>query len=715
MVESLISFFFSGAGIVTLIGIGLIAYIYIKASREDRLYTESATDDVKSVADAVRKAQRCSQEDHQIFVSVGNQINEDQWGVLTEYFHGEAASYGDTVAFRPRFSMGRLLAVSNPLKGVARKVNAASPARSSVGLCIILGVAGTFLGITIGLFGADLSDVAGTQQLINGMKTSFFTSLMGLLAAGALTRKFSKSKQARQQVLAEAQDKIDAAMLPMGAAHVLGDSDPKQAKKAADATLDAATQLSETAGALQSSVGELAQAANGLSADAIGRQVGESVRDAIDDQLKPTFEEISDELKILREIKADQGQETLELLIEQLRDEVLEPMGHQLQESAKLTSQSITSVDKLRDVVQDAVSHMRDDLNRIQQFQDDTLSQMRTFAEDLQDRVEHVMDESLTSVNAVADDVTGMVEDGKSAMEAQRTAFDESTEHAREAFSDVGERLGSALTAHTEEAERMFDRVVNNVESVQERFEEAFAQQNDMLINIGDEASQTMRQASIELATTTKHIRTVLGEMRQVTQEELEQFRTEYQDNLEAFFHEQNNLLEETLGEQRDALQEAVASLREAMHQSANEQRDLLNLMDERLDAMVDTVEEVNGTMTETIQHVEGFAERLGLTTGKRTEELQLMTDEIAKTVHILRSESQEIRKDLEKSHRISQENLQKYIEQTEASQQRFFDVADESISELGNKLLDISEGVDYAAETLVSAVEHQQNGRSGA
>ena len=715
MAESLIPFLLSGPGVVTLVGGGLIAYIYIRSSLQDRSYTKSATEDIETVVDAVRKAKRCNQDDHDTYVAVGEDISEDQWGVLTEHLHGNAHSYENRATFQPQFSADRLLCVSSPLTGIARKVSVPSPSQSSIGLCIIIGVAGTFLGITIGLFGADLSDVAGTQQLISGMKTSFFTSLVGLLAAGGLTRKFANSKRTRQNALAEAQDEIDALLLPLGAAQVLGQSDPNQARKASEATLEAADQLSDTAGALKQGVGELAQAARGLSADAIGKHVGDSVRDAIDDQLKPTFKAIRKELEALRAIKADQGEKTLKLLIEQLRDEVLTPMGHQLQESAELTSQAVTSVDALREVVEEAVSHMRDDLNRIQEFQDDTLAQMRAFAEDLENHVESVMDQSLQSVEEVAEDVTGMVDDGKEAMQAQRVAFDESTVHAKEAFEDVSERLRTALDAQTEETERMFDRIASNVESVQERFESAFAEQNDMLLNIGDEASQTMQQASSELATTTKHIRKVLSKMSQVTQEELDQFRVEYQDNLEAFFQAQNNLLEETLGEQRDALQDAVTSLREAMHQSANEQRDLLDLMDERLDAMVDTVEEVNSTMTETIGHVEGFAERLGLTTGKRTEELQLMTDEIAKTVHILRSESKEIREDLEKSHRISQSNLQEYIERTEASQQEFFTVADEAIGELGNKLLDISEGVDYAAETLVSAVEHQRNGSSDA
>lgn len=701
--------------IIISVGVFSISGIFIYAVRKDVSYLKDVEDQINVVREALQVTMGLSSpKKNTNFVVKDKDLTEEEWNFIAGKIHGEVKEMnGSRLSFHPKVHVGRLLRVSNPLSTIAQRAHSESPARWAIGLCIIVGVAGTFLGITVGLFGAETGSVEGTEQLIDGMKSAFFTSLAGMIFAAILTGLTAYNKSKRQKTLEDAQDDIDQWTLPMSATRLLGQQDPKQAKHAADANQKAADQLVNTAEALQESVGKLTRAAEDLSADAIGESVGNSVSGAIDDQLQPVFQEISDELEILREIKADQGEETLKLLIEQMRDEVLKPMGEQLEQSAALTSKAITSVDELREVVEDAVSQMSDDLEDVRSFQDETLEQMRTFASDLQDHVETVMDESLQNVERVADDLTAMVKSGESAMEAQRVAFDESTEHAKQAFSEVGKRLGATLEAHTEEAEQMFDRVAKNVESVQNRFEDAFAEQNDILQSIGEEASSTMQEAGAELDASTEHIRTVLSQMREVTQEELEQFRVEYQENLEDFFISQNNLLEETLGEQRDALQEAVASLREAMHEGAEEQRELLDLVDTRLDSMVEDVEETSETMLQTVQQIEGFAERLGLMTGERTEELQDMTDELTKTVHILRSENEKIREEMRESHQISQEKLEEYIQRTEETQLRFFENADEAVSELGNKLLDITDGVDYAAETLVSAVEHQkQNGQ---
>ena len=53
-----------------------------------------------------------------------------------------------------------------------------------------LGVLGTFLGITVGLVGFDTQDLqTSIPQLLNGLKTAFFTSLAGMLGSLLLSKK----------------------------------------------------------------------------------------------------------------------------------------------------------------------------------------------------------------------------------------------------------------------------------------------------------------------------------------------------------------------------------------------------------------------------------------------------------------------------------------------------------------------------------------------
>ena len=56
-----------------------------------------------------------------------------------------------------------------------------------------LGVLGTFLGITLGLLCFDTTDIPQSiPQLLDGLKTAFFTSLAGMIGSLILSRKINK-------------------------------------------------------------------------------------------------------------------------------------------------------------------------------------------------------------------------------------------------------------------------------------------------------------------------------------------------------------------------------------------------------------------------------------------------------------------------------------------------------------------------------------------
>ena len=64
-----------------------------------------------------------------------------------------------------------------------------------------LGVLGTFLGITMGLLGFDTSDLdQSIPLLLDGLKTAFFTSLLGMLGSLILNRVVSKKFQTNSTV-----------------------------------------------------------------------------------------------------------------------------------------------------------------------------------------------------------------------------------------------------------------------------------------------------------------------------------------------------------------------------------------------------------------------------------------------------------------------------------------------------------------------------------
>ena len=534
-------------------------------------------------------------------------------------------------------------------------------------LLTAIGLLGTFFGISTGLSKFDLGAINESEKLLAasigvlaGMKTAFFSSLVGLGCASLFMVVLFVCGLVRKMHRDRLRHKLDKIAI-----------------------------LSTTEDADQSTALALSNAARtmtGLTPQAIGQEVGAA--------LTPVFKQSHQELKILREIKADQGQEVLKSLIQELRVDVLLPIAERLDRSAELTQLASQAVMNLQTELGGISKSLADSILTIQHFQKETLGRLEEFAGGLKETLGQFQNETKTVLQEVAQEIKQGVDQSIIGMEAQRTAFADSATNAADTFRGIREDLQAALHTQAEEERQMLQDVEARMTSILKDTHTAFQTQTNTLQIVGKEASGLMDNARENLVGSLQNIDEMLQNTRQTVQEELEQFRQGYQASLQDFFTKQNNLLESTLGEQRQGLAQIVEDLQTAFQKEAIKRQALAQEVDQ-------SMAKIQGT----VQVVSNLANAVGLNSGARLAQIQEISHGMGKQVLELESSYKNLANQLGQSLQKGDEQLTKYLQGVAESETRFFKDADQATAKLCNNLL-------QAANYLVAAEDN--NRRSG-
>ena len=191
-----------------------------------------------------------------------------------------------------------------------------------------IGVLGTFWGMSFGLMGVKINANDVNQSLnsaitlIDGMKTAFFTSLLGLGSSTILSAILAVTDKLRRDRCYRLRQQLDEVA-------VLETPERVMSRLNFDSTAEAAKQLSELA--------------TQFNAEKIGSAVGRAIAlqfDLIvDSRLAPTFKTIAESQLRLEKITNDQSQ-VLSNLIGNMRTELIEPVTQKLDQSSKLLNYS---------------------------------------------------------------------------------------------------------------------------------------------------------------------------------------------------------------------------------------------------------------------------------------------------------------------------------------------------------------------------------------
>ncbi|MFN6033201.1 MAG: hypothetical protein ACK48B_03950, partial [Dolichospermum sp.] len=309
-------------------------------------------------------------------------------------------------------------------------------------LCTAIGVLGTFYGIQAGIADIPLGSLNKTDALmeavgtlLEGMKTAFSTSLMGL-GCGSLFTIFlfftDSIKQSQHDKLRKSLHRITFT------------------KK--DGRDDAVNSLKEIAASFRNFDVEansrasqaLERVAQNLDARIIGTEVGNAVSVQLDrtieTRLTPVFNNIADSQKTLTEISTVQ-RNVLENLIIEMKNQLIIPLVDRLDQSATLTQQASAAVTKLNNELGGISEKLADSIVTIQQFQQETLGELNNFASSLQSTLHDFQRDTTNVLQETGVSITKAVETSITGMESQREAFQESAAQAANTFRGIREDL----------------------------------------------------------------------------------------------------------------------------------------------------------------------------------------------------------------------------------------------------------------------------------
>ncbi|XWK90403.1 MAG: hypothetical protein U7127_10245 [Phormidium sp.] len=634
--------------------------------------------------------------------------------------------------FQAQLQSGRFVLVQYP--AILEQPVPRSSLRFIQSILIALGVLGTFFGIQVGLSGISLSDIGqnsghllkSSVQLLEGMKTAFSTSLIGLGLSSVFTLFLAFCERERQEDRDRLKKELDRITILETPMRLLERMNP-------EANLQASQALANAAETMGTKFAELIEIQRQLSPKAIGQEVGNVI--------KPVFQEIQVELTALREIKADQGQEILKNLIEEQREQLIKPIISELSNSAKLTKQASEAVMDLKNELGGISRSLSESIVTIERFQSETLGKLQQFAINLEAILRDFRNDTKNVMQQVATEVKSVVDESVLAMQNQRTAFEASAEKAAATFGGIREELEKALNTQAEiqqQSMQQFQNYIheifaeqnNNLQQLGEQSSEAMRVQRDALTKIakqtvstfigireeleqslqtqaqiereliqefqnrsleifdrqannlsqvGNAASQQMNEARENLNSTLSNIDSVLQNTRLTVQGELENFRINYQAALQEFFSQQNQLLEGTLGEQRQGLANVVEKFKQVFEEEYH-----------RRTAFSQEIQE-------TTKVVSNLANTIGLTSSERLAQLQELARTIGGEASRVDKAYQNLTNEFNQALGSWNKELVAYFQRKSEFESNFFTKADAATEKVCHQLL-------QAANYLVAA-----------
>ena len=459
----------------------------------------------------------------------------------------------------------------------------ASPYRFVPAMLTTIGILGTFAGISIGLMDLDYGSrqssaelLVSAKELLGGMKTAFITSLVGMFSAlvfmlqlgmGAIRN--DKTREQTELALAAISTYITANEL----LHGLSTEGQQELIKV---QIEASKLSMQSQQAMQQSIGVLSDNLKNLNADNMAQAVGEAVGNATREELKPTLAKISEELKTLHEIKKENGKEVMEMVLNSMKKDIVEPLATQISAVIEGVERNNNTTRELSSTLENVAERLSATSEVLRRFQEDTMQKLQDFAGSLSSILNEFQSGATNVLETIALEIKNSMLAAKEGMEMQREAFAQSAEKAADAFAD----------------------------------------QNNQLKSVGEEAKQLMDSARENLTEGLSDIDAKVKSMSDVVQLELEQFRVEYQNNLQSFFERQSNLLETTLSEQRDGLAKVVGDFREVFVDDQNVRLKQRQELDSGEKVLRELNEAIQSTRASTLSQLDELATTLGKQVG---------------------------------------------------------------------------------------------------
>ncbi|PSV82209.1 chemotaxis protein [Photobacterium leiognathi] len=602
-----------------------------------------------------------------------------------------------------------------------------------------IGITGTFLGITLGLSeftmaGDSKALLASAAELLEGMKTAFYTSLAGL-GTSALFMVWMKISSS---VLAKAQKQLISTLssqyFEASPIYYLKNMSNEGQKEVLEAQLRTASAVELMDEKMEATSHVLAQLGTSFNGEVIAKQISTALVESIETSMSPMLRDIKQELGALKDIKEQSQKELVELLIQEMKSELIAPVAEELSKTSAAVTSSNEVTSQLNSNIERVVTSTSETVDTINEFQKETMLKLQSFAESLKGILASFKEDTQGAMTSIASEVNTMLNNASQGMDSQRVAFEQSANKAASAFEGMKNSLEVALDERQSAEKVLFENVTGRINgllseistsfenqtsvlaqtgetasnlmnqaqkdfevSVQIRRDEEshlfgemegringlvqnsqviFQEQAEAIKLVGDEASSVMQSAKSELQQGLGDIDSKVKSMSATVQSELETFREQYQQNLTSYFEQQNNLLEGSLSKQRDGLNDVVDNFRKVFESEYQARHNLLQELTaqyQKLEASAQTVERV--------------AKAIGLNEASKMAELQDAAHTMSREIALLKKEYAKASATFTDITENLPKAMDEYFTRANESFETFFNDFDQSASSIHNKL----------------------------
>ncbi|MGR5448469.1 chemotaxis protein [Vibrio sp. PNB22_3_1] len=554
-----------------------------------------------------------------------------------------------------------------------------------------IGITGTFVGITIGLSQFSMAGdskvlLASAAELLEGMKTAFYTSLAGLSTSAIFMAlmKYSSSKlvQAQKSFI----EMISKQYFEASPIYYLKNMSNEGQKEVLEAQLRSASAVELMGEKMEATSHSLAQLGTSFNGEVIAKQISTALAESIETSMTPMLGEIKQELSALKDIKEQSQKELVELLIQEMKSELIGPVAEELSKTSAAVTSSNEITSQLNSNIEQVLTSTSETVDTINEFQKETMLKLQSFAESLKGILASFKEDTQGAMTSIASEVNTMLNNASQGMDSQRVAFEQSADKAASAFEGMKNSLEVALDERQSAEKDLFENITGRINGLLSEISTSFENQTSVLAQtgetasnlmnqaqkdfevsvqmrrneeshlfgemerritglvqnsqaifkeqaeaiklVGDEASSVMQSAKSELQQGLGDIDSKVKSMSETVQRELEAFREQYQQNLTSYFEQQNNLLEGSLSKQRDGLNDVVDNFRKVFESEYQARHNLLQELTaqyQKLEASAKTVERV--------------AKAIGLNEASKMAELQNAAQSMSREISLFQKE----------------------------------------------------------------------------
>ncbi|MCL1143216.1 hypothetical protein [Shewanella gaetbuli] len=369
-----------------------------------------------------------------------------------------------------------------------------------------IGITGTFLGITLGLSQFGMSGdskalLASAAELLEGMKTAFYTSLAGLSTSAIFMGliKFSSSSVAKAQktfIYAISKEYYEASAI-----YYLKNMSNEGQEQVIEAQLRSSKVMETMGEKMEQTSSALNKLGESFNGDVIAERVASALSSSIEVTMVPTLEAIKVELATLRDIKEQSQKELVQLLIGEMKSELIEPVTEELSKTSAAVSESNTVTATLNANVERVITTTSETVNTIDGFQKETMAQLQSFAKSLQTILSSFKEDTQGAMSQIATEVNNMLQGASQGMDQQRVAFEQSSQDAASAFEGMKESLELALDQRQVSERALFEDVTTRINALLNETSNSFEAQSTVIAKTGDVATALINKAQEDFET----------------------------------------------------------------------------------------------------------------------------------------------------------------------------------------------------------------------